>query len=57
MLQILHEVKALPNLSLTEADLLFIQELKIYSDSGVDPSRGLMRFIQRWKAERPLSTT
>ena len=57
MLQLMHEVKALPNLSLTEADLLFIQELKVYSDRGTDPARSLMRFIQRWKAERPLSTT
>lgn len=57
MLQLMHEVKALPNLSLNEADLLFIQELKVYSDSGADPARSLMRFIQRWKADRPLSTT
>lgn len=57
MLQLMHEVNALPSLSLNEADLLFIQELKVYGDSGADPARSLMRFIQRWKADRPMSTT
>lgn len=53
VLQFLHEMKALASLTLDEADLLFIQELKLYQDAGDDPARSLMRFIQRWKAEKP----
>ena len=53
MLHILHEAKALADLTLSEADVLFIQELKLYSDNGKDPARSLMRFIQRWKADHP----
>ena len=52
MLQVLHEAKVLPALTLSEADLLFIKELNLYSNKGADPARSLMRFIQRWKAER-----
>jgi hypothetical protein len=39
----------LDQLSEKEADLLFIQQLQVYSDNGEDPSRSLYRFIQRWK--------
>jgi len=53
MLQLFHEAKVLPDLTLSERDVLFIQELKLYSDMGADPARSLMRFIQRWEAERP----
>ncbi len=56
MLQLFHEAKALPDLTLTEADLLFIRELKLYSDKGADPARSLMRFIQRWKADKSTAT-
>ncbi len=56
MLQIMHELNALPELTLSEADLLFIHELKLYSDNGADPARSLMRFIQRWKAEKQSAT-
>lgn len=56
MLQIFHEAKALPDLTLSDSDLLFIKELKLYSDKGVDPARSLMRFIQRWKADKSPAT-
>lgn len=56
MLQLFHEVKALGSFILSDADVLFIKELKVYSDKGDDPARSLMRFIQRWKAEKPSAT-
>lgn len=56
MLQVFHEAKVLPDLTLSETDLLFIKELKLYSDKGSDPARSLMRFIQRWKADKPSAT-
>lgn len=56
MLQIMHETKALTDLTLSKADVLFIQELKLYSDKGADPARSLMRFIQRWKADKQSAT-
>lgn len=56
MLQIMHETKALTDMTLSRADVLFIQELKLYSDKGADPARSLMRFIQRWKAEKQPAT-
>lgn len=56
MLLVMHEAKALTDLMLSEADVLFIRELKLYSDNGKDPARSLMRFIQRWKAERQAAT-
>lgn len=53
ILQLFHEAKVLPDLTLSARDVLFIRELKLYSDKGADPARSLMRFIQRWEAERP----
>jgi hypothetical protein len=56
MLQLFHEANALNSLTLTDADMLFIKELKVYTDNGADPARSLMRFIQRWKAEKQSAT-
>jgi hypothetical protein len=56
VLQLFHEMKTLASFSLDEADLLFITELKLYQDAGQDPTRSLMRFIQRWKAEKSTAT-
>lgn len=57
MLQLMHEAKVLPNLTLSETDLLFIHELKLYSNKGADPARSLMRFIQRWRQDREQAAT
>lgn len=56
VLQLFHEMKTLASFTLDDADLLFIKELKLYQDAGKDPARSLMRFIQRWKAEKPSAT-
>lgn len=56
ILQLFHEMKTLSSLTLEEADLLFIKELKLYQDGGNDPTRSLMRFIQRWKADKHAAT-
>ncbi len=56
LLQFFHEAGILGSLTLTDVDILFIRELKVYSDSGDDPARSLMRFIQRWKAEKHSAT-
>lgn len=56
MLQVLHESNTLASLTLSEADVLFIKELKIYTDQGEEPARSLMRFIQRWKRDKPSAT-
>ena len=56
ILQLFHEMNMLSQLTLTDVDMLFIKELKIYQDAGNDPARSLMRFIQRWKAEKPSAT-
>lgn len=56
MLQLFHEVKTLGSFILSDADVLFIKVLKVYSDKGDDPARSLMRFIQRWKREKPSAT-
>jgi len=56
VLQLFHEMKTLTLFTLDEADLLFIKELKLYQDAGQDPTRSLMRFIQRWKAEKSPAT-
>lgn len=53
VLQLLHEMQTLSSFTLDDADLLFIQELKLYQHSGKDPAGSLNRFIQRWKAEKP----
>lgn len=56
ILQLFHEANVLGSLTLTDADMLFIKELKVYTDKGHDPARSLMRFIQRWKAEKQSAT-
>lgn len=56
VLQLFHEMKTLSTFTLDEADLLFIQELKLYQNSGKDPAGSLNRFIQRWKAEKAWAT-
>lgn len=56
VLQLFHEMKTLSSFALDDADLLFIKELKLYQDAGKDPARSLMRFIQRWKAEKSPAT-
>lgn len=56
LLHLCYEMGALDDLSQTDADKIFIQELRLYSDRGKDPARSLFRFIQRWKAEK-LSAT
>ncbi|RFC33297.1 MAG: hypothetical protein DID92_2727744758 [Candidatus Nitrotoga sp. SPKER] len=56
LLQFFHEINTINSLTLNEADLLLIQELKIYQDKGDDPARSLMRFIQRWKAAKHTAT-
>jgi len=56
LLQLFHEMNTLKNFSIDEADLLFITELKVYQDRGKDPARSLMRFIQRWRAEKETAT-
>lgn len=52
VLQLFHEMKTLTSFTLDDADILFIKELKLYQDGGDDPARSLMRFIQRWKADK-----
>lgn len=49
LMHALNDSGQLDQLSEKEADLLFIQQLQVYSDDGEDPSRSLYRFIQRWK--------
>jgi len=56
MLQIFYEANALQELTLTNSDMLLINELKLYPNKGDDPSRSLMRYIQRWKAEKNSTT-
>jgi len=56
VLQFFHEINTISLFTLDEADLLFIKELKVYQDAGKDPARSLMRFIQRWKAEKSPAT-
>lgn len=56
VLQLFHEMKTLSSFTLEDADLLFIKEFKLYQDAGEDPARSLMRFIQRWKAEKEAAT-
>ena len=55
-LQLFHEAKVLPKLSIEQSDLLFIQELKLYNEAG-DPARSLWRFIERWKQQQETSPT
>lgn len=38
--------------TLGESERVFIQELRVYTDQGEDPTRGLQRFIARWKANK-----
>ena len=56
LLQLFHEMRALSNFGLDDADQIFIQELKVYQTTGKDPARSLMRFIQRWTAEKKATT-
>ena len=49
VLQATYESGQLQGLSMTEADVLFIQELAVYSDEGADPARSLQRFILRFR--------
>ncbi len=56
ILQLLHETQSLNALTLSDADVLFIKELKLYTSCGEDPARSLMRFIQRWKHEKQSAT-
>ena len=56
MMQLFLEMKTPTTLTLDEADYLLIKELKLYQDAGQDPARSLMRFIQRWKAEKSPAT-
>lgn len=49
-LHLLNELDSLASLPASDADWLFIQELKVYSSKGEDPARSLQRFIQRWKS-------
>lgn len=56
LLQLFHEMRALSNFGLDDADQLFIHELKVYQTTGKDPARSLMRFIQRWTAEKTATT-
>jgi hypothetical protein len=56
VLQLFHEMKILAAFTLEDADLLFIKELKLYQDNGSDPAHSLMRFIQRWKADKQSTT-
>ena len=56
ILQLFYEMKILSELTLDEADYLFIKELKLYQDGGKDPAHSLMRFIQRWKADKESAT-
>ena len=52
MLQASDEMGVLKNLSMTQADELFIRELGVYGDGGDDPARSLQRFILRWRNNR-----
>lgn len=56
VLQLFHEMKTLSTFTLDETDLLFIKEFRLYQDGGADPAHSLMRFIQRWKAEKQSTT-
>lgn len=56
ILQLLNEINALASMSMTDLDRLFIRELKLYSQWGDDPPRSLMRFVQRWKENKPAAT-
>lgn len=49
LLHSLNDSGQLDSLSQNDADVLFIQQLQVYSDDGEDPARSLYRFIQRWK--------
>ncbi|MEW6314469.1 MAG: hypothetical protein AB1513_10605 [Pseudomonadota bacterium] len=57
MLQCMSEARMLGELTMSEADQLFIRELKVYSDGEGDSARSLMRFIQRWKQAKEDAAT
>jgi hypothetical protein len=56
MLRVFEDLNVLDGLSMKEADYLFIKELEAYQDTGADPTRSLMRFIQRWKEQKQPAT-